>query len=337
VSFGLRRIAACLVLPAIVLTACSSGGKSSTPTTGSASAPSSKSPSPAAPTSTTTATVGVKVGGGYGTTPTVSIPSTTAPTGLTQQVLSLGTGATVAKGDMLIADYVGETWALKSGKPNVFDSSFARGAPDAFVIGVGDVIPGWDTALVGKQLGSRVLLTVPPADGYGTSGQSSANISGTDTLVFVVDLVAAYKPGASAPGTVVPNVPTTGLPKITNIAATPPTILSTAGVPVPTAPVSTLLVAGKGAKIDSAKTLVLQLVETDLATGTNTQSSWGQAPQTDPASSVLGVIDKLTGQNIGSRAIVLLPASAAVPASATEDSQPAAPPEVLIVDVIGQF
>ena len=53
------------------------------------------------------------------------------------------------------------------------------------------VIKAWDTELVGKTVGSRVLLVVPPADGYGAAG-SPPKISGTDTLVFVVDILAAY-------------------------------------------------------------------------------------------------------------------------------------------------
>jgi peptidylprolyl isomerase len=279
----------------------------------------------------------VVVAGAFGSTPTVTVPATAAPAALTQQVLSTGKGVTVAKGDTIVANYVGQTWATDAGKVNVFDSSFSRGEPAAFLIGEGAVIPGWDTALVGKQIGSRVVLTIPPADGYGSAGQSSANISGTDTLVFVIDLIADYTPNASAPGTVVPNVPTTGLPKITNVVGKEPTIVSTSGVPVPTSPTSTLLVSGTGAKIDSAKTLVLQLVETDLATAKNTQSTWGQSPQTDSASSVLGIVDKFTGQNVGSRAVVLLPATAAVPATASAAAEPAEPAEVLVVDVVGQF
>ena len=82
---------------------------------------------------------------------------------------------------------------------------------------------------------------------------------------------------------------------------------------------------------------MLQLVQTDLATGKNTQSSWGKAPQTVQAQSVLGVADKLAGQRIGSRALVLLPPTAATPASQTQPAQPAAPASVLIIDVVGQF
>jgi peptidylprolyl isomerase len=57
--------------------------------------------------------------------------------------------------------------------------------------GEGQVIKGWDSGLVGQAVGSRVLLVVPPADGYNSSGQSQVGINGTDTLVFVVDILAA--------------------------------------------------------------------------------------------------------------------------------------------------
>ena len=339
--YGSRRLAAGLLVAAAVLTACGSSAASPSGSSGASSSGSASGAGSSAvalgPKITVTSAVGVKVTGGFGTTPKVSVPVAPAPSTLTQQVLTKGTGAVVAKGDTLIANYVGQTWTPSGGKVNVFDSSFSRGEPAAFLIGVGQVIAGWDTTLVGKQLGSRVLITIPPAEGYGTAGQSQANISGTDTLVFVIDLVAAYKPDASAPGKVVSNIPTVGLPKITNVPGQEPKILSTAGIPIPTAPESTLVVAGTGPKIDSSKSLVLQLVETDLATATMTQSSWGQAPQTDAASSVLGIADKLTGQNIGSRVIVLLPAVAATPATPTAAAQPAVAPQVLIVDVIGQF
>jgi len=162
-----------LVVVALLVSACGGSSKA-------------KSPS----TSGTTTTSGVRVSGAYGTSPTVVVPTTAAPASLTQQTLAQGTGTAVASGDTVVANYVGQTWAQKNGKANVFDSSFTRGAPAAFVIGLGQVIPGWDKTLLGKNLGSRVVLTIPPSDGYGSAGQSSAGITGTDTLVFVIDLVA---------------------------------------------------------------------------------------------------------------------------------------------------
>ena len=41
------------------------------------------------------------------------------------------------------------------------------------------MLPGLETALVGQKVGSRVLAVVPPAQGYGTSGDSQLGISGT--------------------------------------------------------------------------------------------------------------------------------------------------------------
>jgi peptidylprolyl isomerase len=68
-----------------------------------------------------------------------------------------------------------------------------------FVIGASppQVIPGWSDGLLGKKVGSRVLLSIPPAEGYGKQGSSQAGIKGTDTLVFVVDILGSYNPGAA--------------------------------------------------------------------------------------------------------------------------------------------
>lgn len=336
---------AALIVPfvaaAVALVGCSSSsGHPTSPSSDSSAATSPASSTSAVPSTSTTGDVpvvgksGATVTGAFGATPHVTIPATAAPKALTEQTLIAGKGTKVAAGDILVANYVGETWASK---PTVFDSSFSRGEPAGFVIGEGQVIPGWDKTLVGKRLGSRMLLTIPPADGYGSSGNSQAGISGTDTLVFVIDLTKTYEPNASAPGTIDSQVPATGWPKVTNTPAKPPTITSVAGVKAPTAPISKLLVKGAGAKIDSSKTLVLQLVETDIATGKQTQSTWGQAPQVDSASSVLPAAAALTGQSVGARVIALLPATPAVPATSTSAAVPAATAQVVIIDVVGQF
>jgi FKBP-type peptidyl-prolyl cis-trans isomerase len=122
-----------------------------------------------------------------GTAPPVHIPQTGAPATLQSQTLIQGTGPVVKKG-LLVAHYEGLIW--RTGK--VFDSSWQRGVPAGFQIGSGQVIKGWDDSLVGKRVGSRVLLVVPPADGYGKQGSASAGIKATDTLVFVVDILGTY-------------------------------------------------------------------------------------------------------------------------------------------------
>jgi peptidylprolyl isomerase len=126
--------------------------------------------------------------GAPGQEPTVKIPSGTPPAALTVKTLIQGTGKTVAKGETLVGQYDGVLW--RTGKS--FDSSYKHGAAAGFPIGVGQVIPGWDKALVGQKVGSRVLLIVPPKDGYGSKGSPEAGIKGTDTLVFVVDILNSF-------------------------------------------------------------------------------------------------------------------------------------------------
>jgi FKBP-type peptidyl-prolyl cis-trans isomerase 2 len=128
------------------------------------------------------------VTGGTGGAPTVKIPDSDAPDKLQVKTLIQGNGPVVTKGQTLLAQYHGVLW--RDGK--VFDSSWQRGAPASFPIGVKQVIPGWDTGLVGQKAGSRVLLVVPPKDGYGPKGQPQGGIKGTDTLVFVVDVLGSY-------------------------------------------------------------------------------------------------------------------------------------------------
>lgn len=121
--------------------------------------------------------------------PTITIPSgVSAPTSLVVQPLIKGAGPAVQSGQTVTVHYTGVIW--DTGKQ--FDSSWDRGAPFDTVIGTGQLIAGWDEGLVGQTVGSQILLVVPPDKGYGSSGTSDGSIKGTDTLVFVVDILAAY-------------------------------------------------------------------------------------------------------------------------------------------------
>jgi peptidylprolyl isomerase len=118
--------------------------------------------------------------------PTITAPTGTPPTTLISQVLIKGDGPVITAGQKVTMMYTGMIWA--SGK--VFDSSWGA-TPVEFPVGTGQVIPGFDSGIVGQTVGSRVLLVIPPDQGYGASGNTQAGISGTDTLVFVVDLLLA--------------------------------------------------------------------------------------------------------------------------------------------------
>ena len=97
-----------------------------------------------------------------------------------------GDGAKVKAGQTLTVDYLGQVYDADA----PFDESYSK-EPAEFPIGVGSVITGWDERLVGRTVGSRVILEIPPAKGYGEKGNPQAGIKGTDTLFFVVDILGA--------------------------------------------------------------------------------------------------------------------------------------------------
>ncbi|MGE5292879.1 MAG: FKBP-type peptidyl-prolyl cis-trans isomerase, partial [Micromonosporaceae bacterium] len=120
--------------------------------------------------------------------PVITAPKTAPPKHLVVKMLRRGIGPRILGGQTVAAQYTGAVW--RTGK--VFDSSWKRGFPQSFVLGHGQMIPGWDQGLGGLPVGSRVLLVVPPALAYGRSAQPPYIDSG-DTLVFVVDIIAAVQ------------------------------------------------------------------------------------------------------------------------------------------------
>lgn len=126
--------------------------------------------------------------------PSIALPEGNPPGELVVQPLIRGTGPVVEAGQTVTVHYTGVTWP----GGEVFDSSWDRGQPAQFPIGIGQVIPGWDEGIVGQPVGSQLLLVIPPVQGYGEDGNPDAGIEGTDTLVFVVDVLAAEgEPAAS--------------------------------------------------------------------------------------------------------------------------------------------
>ena len=93
-----------------------------------------------------------------------------------------GTGDGAQLGDTLTVNYTGK---LQDG--TVFDTSVGK-RPIQFVLGAGQVIPGWDQGLQGMKAGGKRLLVIPPDLAYGASGYGP--IPGNSTLIFEVDLLA---------------------------------------------------------------------------------------------------------------------------------------------------
>jgi peptidylprolyl isomerase len=115
--------------------------------------------------------------------PGITIPNTEAPSDLRIAQLIKGAGETVKSGDNVTMHYSGFLWADGS----KFDSSWDKGSPAQFVVAQGQLIDGFLSAVVGQQVGSRVVVVIPPALGYGEQG--SDTIPANSTLVFVIDIL----------------------------------------------------------------------------------------------------------------------------------------------------
>lgn len=117
--------------------------------------------------------------------PTVTIPDADPPAELKIATVITGTGTKVSAGDSVTVQYQGVNWT--SGE--VFDQSWGRGVANFTTEGV---IAGFGAAMVGQPVGSRVVVIIPADQGYGPQGgNAGAGISATDTLVFVIDILAA--------------------------------------------------------------------------------------------------------------------------------------------------
>ena len=126
-------------------------------------------------------------GGDSGTTAPVGVP---APTALKIEDQTIGTGAEATAGKTADVRYTGYLYDgsrsdLRGAK---FDSNVTAAAPFSFVVNGNQVIPGFNTGVLGMKVGGKRVVTIPPSLGYGASGTSG--IPGNSTLIFEVELVS---------------------------------------------------------------------------------------------------------------------------------------------------
>lgn len=255
---------------------------------------------------------GIKVTEEFGKKPTVTHRDGEPDKALVTEVVKEGDGPEVKKGELLTANYLGQIW--RDGK--VFDNSYDRGAPASFPIGIGGVIAGWDEGLVGKKIGSRVVMSIPPDKGYKEQGNEQAGIKGDDTLIFVVDLVSSAANDTKLDADPVA-APATKF-KVAGELNAEPKVTVPAGTKPPAKPGNPVVIAtGKGKPIAKGDQLIGRYVIHDY-TGKKLASTWDPqqgkpgAPtdqlQVGPGpAGQAGALDALAGVPIGSRVLVELP------------------------------
>jgi hypothetical protein len=103
----------------------------------------------------------------------------------TVEILKQGDGETVMSEDQVLVHYQG--WVMDS--TTMFDSSYVRGVPIGFQVGIGQVIEAWDACIVGMQVGTAARLVIPAEMGYGERGAGDV-IPGNSTLIFEIEVVS---------------------------------------------------------------------------------------------------------------------------------------------------
>lgn len=114
--------------------------------------------------------------------PIVLQSPTITPSGLRYQDIVVGSGATPQQGQRVTVHYTGY---FTDGRK--FDSSLDRSQPFTFVLGVGQVIAGWDEGIATMKVGGKRLLYIPAKLAYGSRGQGP--IPPDTDLVFEVELL----------------------------------------------------------------------------------------------------------------------------------------------------
>ena len=113
--------------------------------------------------------------------PVVSVPKTDPPKDLVVQPLIEGKGKAVAQADSVTINYSWVDWSSGQVLEQTYGAKPATAA-------LSTLVPGLQKALVGQKVGSRVLVVVPPEQGY-PQGNATPKVDPGETLVFVVDVL----------------------------------------------------------------------------------------------------------------------------------------------------
>lgn len=122
--------------------------------------------------------------------PDEGTPASGSVAGLETADVLVGGGTEALTGQTVRVHYTG--WLYDEGATDhhgpKFDSSRDRNEPFEFVLGAGQVIPGWDQGVAGMRVGGQRTLVIPSDLAYGSRGAGGL-IPPDATLVFDVELL----------------------------------------------------------------------------------------------------------------------------------------------------
>lgn len=263
-----------------------------------------------------------------GKVPTVTVEKGFSTTATDTRVVAEGSGEKVESDDVLKLNYV----AVNGRTGKQFDNSFKNGTPISVTLKEGSILDGFVKGLTGQKIGSRVLVSIPPKDGF-PDGQDQLGVKKTDTLVFLFDIVAKVPSEASGtakklPASVPQLVLKDGKPSAFKKTSTSPKTVKKASANV--------VIQGTGATVKSGQTLNVQYVGQVYPGGTTFDSSWdrGQSASFSLDSVIACWKDELPGQKVGSRVVLECPSATAYGKQGSGDKIKAGDDLIFAIDIL---
>jgi len=246
--------------------------------------------------------------------PLLAAPSV-IPTELIITDIVEGTGRAVSEGDTVWVDYTG----VRSADGLEFDNSYQRGEPIAFTVGIGSVIDGWDTGLIGAKAGGQRRLDIPADMAYGDNPPGGV-IEAGDALTFMLEIRAVV---ATSTSDDIPEIDTAAYPPTEDLELTDLSI-------------------GEGAVVQVGDSAILHLLIGNADSGDILFETWSEGQptliQVVEGYSIPGLYEGLQGMAVGGTRAMSVPAELAFGDEGIPDLGLAGgTPILLVVELVGTY
>lgn len=279
---------------AVALTGCAASPKTeSTPSATAAAALECTDPG--------TTSDAVTVTGDAGAEPTVEFAAPLAAKTTERTVVTAGTGEAVEEGDSVAISYAAynATTGAKLTAGGYGDDAGLTVNVTADQPAIAGILKG----VACSNVGDRVTVVITPEDGFGETGSTDLGISGTDQMLFVIDVkdkVATRATGAD-------QEPTDGFPTVKLAEDGAPTV-TMPKTDAPTDFAVEVLKKGDGATVADGATVTVQYTGAIWESGEVFDQSWGSGPTTFSVSELItGFTQGLVGQTVGSQVVIVIP------------------------------
>lgn len=266
-----------------------------------------------------------------GSSPKVTVEKDFETTETQTRVVNDGGGDKVEAGDTVKINYI----AVNGRTGKEFDNSYKNESPMTLTLNEKTSLPGFYKGLVGKQIGSRVLVSVPSEDGASLlQSAEQLGLEKDDTMVFLFDLVAKMPTEASGKAQKAPAT----APKLTlNDKKQPAKFVKTKKTKAKVTKSSAhVLIKGTGEKVAKDSTITAHYVGQKYPDGDVFDESWSTGPRQMPLTEG-NILDcwrnLLPGQTLGSRVVVTCSMEDAYGKTAKKEGRPEGP-LIFVVDLL---